>query len=448
MGIIANVVAKVLGGLDDGVIAEGKLGTMGGVFPQKNGEEQLYLRKDATLFDKLEQKHLEATGLFLRETAFRRKVVLVYNWTGMIAKDEEADMAKEAAGQAAKQQRVAQRKLESLRRTHERDLTAGRVIAEQLAQLPNVKLGSNHTDSGKLQKVVPGTMGVPTLFISDVHYAETVDPAQINNMNTYDLAIADKRLATLFSNAQKMVGGYVKTDSTGMVVALGGDMLSGNIHDELRESNAVPIIEAARLLALRLSEGIHELAGQFKTVQVPCVVGNHGRMSHKPAAKGAVDNNFDKLVYLFMAEMLRKDTNVSMFISDSLDLDFRIFNTRYKLTHGDQFKSAGGVGGIYPSLIKGVNRKQERASRLGQTFDFLMMGHFHQLGFVENMIVNGSVKGYDEYAFRMNLPLERAQQALWITHPEEGMTIKAPVFCDERSVPERSSEGCLFTIAA
>lgn len=445
---ISAIVTKILTAMDEGLIGEGKLLEQGGVF-QKKGEDLLYLRKNSSLLEKAEAKHLEAAGFFVEEKAFQRKIVRVYAWTKMLAKDEEADRAMQDAKEAGKEKRLAARKLDILRRAHERDLTAGRLIADQLNQLSNVKLGDTMSAAQKRLKVAPGTAGVPTLFISDVHYAETVASAEIDGLNSYDLSTADKRIDALFENTMKMVSSHVKADSSGIVVALGGDMLSGNIHDELRESNEAPIIEAARLLALRLGEGIHQLAGQFKTVQVPCVVGNHGRMSRKPAAKRAVDNNFDKLVYLFLAQILQQDRNVQLHISDSLDLDFQVFNTRYKLTHGDQFRPAGGIGGIWPSLMKGVANKQKRAVTQGQAFDFLMMGHFHQLGFVENLIVNGSVKGYDEYAFRMNLPFERAQQALWITHPKEGLTLKMPIFCDDATTQaERSAEGCAFTLAA
>jgi len=445
---ISTIVNKVLEAIEDGSVGEGKLRQAGGIF-QRADEDLLYLRKDSTLFDKAEVRHLETAGFFVEEKAFQRKIVRVYSWTRMLMKDEEADRAREMAEQALKQQKVAQRRLALIRKIHEQDLTAGRLISEHLGKLSNVKLGKTMPAAQKRLKVAPGTVGVPTLFISDVHYAETVISAEINGLNSYDLRTADQRIDALFENAMKMVGSHVKADSSGIVVALGGDMLSGNIHDELRESNEVPIIEAARLLALRLADGIHRLASQFKTVQVPCIVGNHGRMSRKPVAKGAVDNNFDKLVYLFLAQILQQDGNVQLHISDALDMDFQIFNTRYKLTHGDQFRPAGGIGGIWPSLMKGVANKQKRSAILGQPFDYLMMGHFHQLGFVESLIVNGSVKGYDEYAFKMNLPFERAQQALWITHPKEGLTLKMPVFCDDNTTQaERSSEGCAFTIAA
>jgi hypothetical protein len=48
------------------------------------------------------------------------------------------------------------------------------------------------------------------------------------------------------------------------------------------------------------------------------------------------------------------------------------------------------------------------------------------------MIVNGSMKGVDEYAFINNFSFEQPQQALAIVDPEKGITIQAPVFCQDR----------------
>jgi len=46
--------------------------------------------------------------------------------------------------------------------------------------------------------------------------------------------------------------------------------------------------------------------------------------------------------------------------------------------------------------------------------------------------VNGSLKGYDEYAYVSNFSYEPPQQALAIVVPEKGITIQAPVFCLDR----------------
>jgi len=41
--------------------------------------------------------------------------------------------------------------------------------------------------------------------------------------------------------------------------------------------------------------------------------------------------------------------------------------------------------------------------------------------------VNGSLKGYDEFAANSNFDFEPPQQAFWLTDPHHGKTIDAPI---------------------
>ena len=50
----------------------------------------------------------------------------------------------------------------------------------------------------------------------------------------------------------------------------------------------------------------------------------------------------------------------------------------------------------------------------------------------QGLIVNGSLKGYDEYASVSNFRPERPQQALWLVTPENGISVSAPVLVADR----------------
>ena len=50
----------------------------------------------------------------------------------------------------------------------------------------------------------------------------------------------------------------------------------------------------------------------------------------------------------------------------------------------------------------------------------MLLGHFHQYMTLPGIIVNGSLKGYDEYAMISNFGFEVPQQAFWLTTPERG----------------------------
>lgn len=284
--------------------------------------------------------------------------------------------------------------------------------------------------------------GWVSLLASDWHWDEVVDPMQIEGLNTYNRQIAHDRADRLFTNTLDLTLNHMSgTKYEGMVFGLGGDMLSGNIHEELRRSNAAPILDSVLDLARKLEEGIRLFAGEFDDIYVPCVVGNHGRLDRKPQAKDKVRDNYDWLLYQVLKGFCGDLENVYFEISDAADIEWQIYSTRYRLTHGDQISSSGGVGGIWPSANKTDLRKRQRNIMAGRKgYDYLLMGHWHKYAIAENKVINGSLKGYDEWVYSMNFDWEAPQQALWLTHPDHGMTIRMPVFCDDmKEVAEQAN---------
>ncbi len=284
------------------------------------------------------------------------------------------------------------------------------------------------------------TKGTPCLFISDVHFDEVVDPAQINGMNQYNRKIACKRLQHTFNQTISLLRHEIKDPQyDGIVLALGGDMLSGNIHEELAETNDAQILESCIALIDQLIAGITLLHKEFGRVYVPCVVGNHGRLHKKPRAKNRVFDNYEWLVYSFLARHFKDNDKITFDIPDGPDCLFQIYNKRICLTHGDQFKGGSGISGIFTPLMLGMARKQKKYGPVGKNFDFMMLGHFHQLIQTQQLLVNGSVKGYDEWVSLMNFGFEPPQQSLFITHPQFGITHQMPVLCDpDFNIPSNS----------
>lgn len=274
--------------------------------------------------------------------------------------------------------------------------------------------------------------GIPMLFISDVHFDEYVDGSQINNVNQYNRKIAVKRIKNTFIRTNKILLNYLDNPKyEGIVVALGGDMLSGNIHEELRRSNEAPITKSIFDLTELLAECLSGMADLFGKVHVPCVVGNHGRLDKKPPMKNKVHDNYEWLVYQFLAKELKNDKRITFQIPDGPDAIFNIYDITFLLTHGDQFKGGSGISGIHTPLALGRHRKQAKQQAIKDAFDVMMVGHFHQYIHMNNLIVNGSIKGYDEFANIYNFPYEPAQQALCIVNPVLGITFRTPVLCDD-----------------
>lgn len=283
----------------------------------------------------------------------------------------------------------------------------------------------------KKSEVGSGNRGIPTLFLSDIHFDEHVYPGQVEGMNEYNHDIAVSRIRhTFLTTVDLLKNKLTNPKYDGIVCALGGDMLSGNIHEELAETNEQPILKSAMDLTDLLVEGISMLADEFGKVFVPCVTGNHGRLSPKKKHKNKVYDNYEWVIYQNIAKYFSNDERVVVNVSNSSDIHYDIYNVSFLLTHGDQFRGGSGISGIFTPLMLGRSRKQQRAQAVRKNFDIMMLGHFHQYIHTEQLIVNGSIKGYDEFAYDYNFSFEKPQQALFVVHPTHGVTFRMPIQCD------------------
>lgn len=275
--------------------------------------------------------------------------------------------------------------------------------------------------------------GTPFLMLSDLHLDEVVYPEQVMGMNAYNRDIALQRLertAQNFVNVTKDNWSGVKYD--GAVVMLGGDIFSGDIHEELRETNEDTLLGSVDYWIDHLADALALIADEYGKVHVPVVPGNHGRTTRKPRAKFRARSNFDWFIGAQLARVFNKDTRFSFDLSDSADCMVPIYGHKIMLTHGDQATGGSGIGGIWPPLMRLDARKRQRQEAVEQGYDLLVMGHWHQLTFGPSFIVNGAMKGYDEYAFTQNFGYEPPSQAAWLMTPEHGKTWTAPIFSQKR----------------
>ena len=277
-----------------------------------------------------------------------------------------------------------------------------------------------------------------TAFMSDWHFHEVVNPEEINFINAYNEEIADLRLGEFFKNVISLSQTYINgIHVDGLVLPLGGDMVSGNIHEELRETNVAPITVTLLRYSTLIAKGIRMLAEVFPNIYIPCCVGNHGRMQEQKRFKNKPKDNFDYLLYHMIARECKDLDNVTFDIGAMTDVKYEVYGWRYQLTHGDQFSGGDGMAGLIPPLLRGDYKKRKKEQIVGTPYDFLIIGHFHQLNILNNLVTNGSGKGYDEYASDHNLAPEPAQQAFWLTDADHGITIKAPIHVVSKEEPWR-----------
>ncbi len=321
----------------------------------------------------------------------------------------------------------------TLRRTHRENDTAEAIRQEiWKLQAHNVEPPEWTLGRGSLK----GDRGCPITIWSDWHFGEVVDPDQVGGVNKYNSSIARKRIYRLYDTTVDLAFhhmGKTTEQYPGIIVCLGGDMIGGDIHEELLATNDKTPHQAVNELTDIIAAGLEQLATKFGRVYVPCVVGNHGRSTKRMPFKNRVFTNYDWSIYCNLARYFKREKNIRIDVPNSADAHFRCFGTRYMLTHGDSLGTKGGDGiiGFIGPIVRGHMKVGRSEAQVGRDFDVLLLGHWHQQLWLPNVIVNNSLKGYDEFAMlALRAQYSRPSQALWFNHPEHGITARWEIFLE------------------
>lgn len=325
-----------------------------------------------------------------------------------------------------------------------------RVLERQLRsaqgdQLTAQKIGEYYFDLKDKAPVEPawtvdirkgsGVAGVPVTHWSDWHYGEVVEPAQVEGANEFSVAIFERRFRALVERTIDLCENHMTGKGyPGIVVNLGGDMLSGNIHEELAQTNERESIPAVLDLSGHIAWGLRQYAERFGRVLVVGVPGNHGRNTKRPQAKNACHTSFDWMTYKIVQSTLQSDKRFQFFIPDGYDAYYRVFGHRVLLTHGDRIGSRGGdgfIGAIGP-IMRGANKLRLSYAARGREIDTVMMGHWHNEFNIPGLRVNNTLKGYDEWAMSMRFSPTPPSQDLFFIHPKRGITASWPVQLEKR----------------
>lgn len=274
-------------------------------------------------------------------------------------------------------------------------------------------------------------IATPVLLLSDLHLDEKVNLREMEGLNEYNREIAEQRLERVVNKTAEYLKSYVAgVGIDGIVVPLMGDIISGGIHEELAKTNESPTPATIVHWVPRLASALTYLADEFGRVFVPTVEGNHDRTGKKIQYKNRVEESFAWIIYNWLADTLRNDPRITFSISQSPENRINVYGTEFLISHGDSTRGGGGIGGIFPPIMRWVHKKQSSYSSQRRPFDYALMGHWHQLVYGQNFIINGSLKGYDEYARGFAFSFERPQQALFLVTPENGITTRTSIYAN------------------
>lgn len=278
--------------------------------------------------------------------------------------------------------------------------------------------------------------GTALAMCSDWHVEEDVRPETVNWLNEYSPAIAEKRAHGLFRgfdwNYKLLTLGEYRYQIDTIVLWLGGDFISGYIHDELQESNHLSPTKAIRLAARLISAGIDYLLAETPArLVIPTNHGNHGRTTLKRRVSTAADNSLEHLLYHVLAERYAKEPRVEFDIADGSLLYREIEGRTVRFHHGDDVRYGGGVGGITIPIRKAI--AQWNKSRHA---DLTVMGHYHDDHVMRDFLVNGSLIGWNAFAASIKASYSLAGQMWCVLDPDrEGVRFATKI--DVQDDPRR-----------
>lgn len=293
-------------------------------------------------------------------------------------------------------------------------------LTEKVATLEKTHktiLALSKTPSTHVIKKSVRTGGEATLvaLLSDVHIEEEVRPSHVNEINSYSLPIAKARLDHYFTTLLRLVKiEQTHTKVETLVLALLGDFITGNIHDDavlaLQENEALVFAQE------HLISGIDYLLANSKLkLVIPCHSGNHARVTKEQ--RHATEHQFsvEWLMYKFLAAHYKGNSRVTFIIPEGYHSYLQIYDKTVRFHHGHNIRYGGGIGGITIPVNKAINEWNKLRFAHMDCF-----GHFHQAVDGGNFIANGSMIGFNAYALSIKASPEEPAQMLFGVHSKLG----------------------------
>jgi len=278
------------------------------------------------------------------------------------------------------------------------------------------------------KRLKKGTLVEPVMHITDTHNGAVQEPNEIEGFNAYNPDIAHERSVLYATKWLKWVQDHSMAHHVeNATVIITGDLISGDIHDELRITNAYPSPEQVVRSAMDIALQISMIAPYFKRVTIEFITeDNHSRLTKKPQAKEAGLNSLNYLVGTLIQSYISNLSNVKMNIYPMLEKVICVNERQYLTCHGHNVRGWMGVpwygierkvGKEAQARLQLIMQEVERAKEIG--FHRYIFGHFHTPIFVSLYIGGASLQGTDAYDHQAGRYSGPAQGA-WFVHPKNG----------------------------
>ena len=244
------------------------------------------------------------------------------------------------------------------------------------------------------------------LMLSDWHIGAKFD----TYLNSFDIDIAKARVE---HTKQCTIDYCVKHKVNTLYIEVLGDMVSGIIHVSNRLDQAENIVQQTIIASELLSEFVKDLSRVVPNIKLVYCIGNHGRIN-ADVKESISEENFEYLIKHYMTVKLENLPNVKW-----LDNEINHEMCFYTLANGKTIAAMHGhreKRGSYKNAVKNLTDYSET-----YRVDEVHIGHFHNHQIINNVIVNGSLMGCDNYA--QNFKYHALPSQVLRVYDEKGNTI-------------------------
>lgn len=266
------------------------------------------------------------------------------------------------------------------------------------------------------------------LALGDWHIGELIRAVETEGLNEYDHAIAGRRLTRIILTFLEWieVQRHAYTIDECVVIGL-GDMIGGGIHEELRiyEEFAPPVqaVKAGYMLAWALER----LSKDFPRVRASLLCAdNHGRITKKVFSSGRGEWSLGYVVNAIAQVRLERIENVTIDNIIGIKHVVDVAGKGFLIEHGNDYVSQ--LGRPHYGITRGEGREaKRRMCSDAPSFNYMMMGHWHEPAIYGEILVNGALCGttpYDVSKGRYSVPCQCAM----LVHPHYGIFNWMPVF--------------------
>lgn len=268
----------------------------------------------------------------------------------------------------------------------------------------------------------------PLILASDWHVEHEIRPEQVADSNHFNLEIAEERMERFFRASrwgidhQRQVPFKIRS----AILWWGGDFMQNYLHEDDNESNLLSPTETVTFLFDNMTRGIDFLLEDPEIDQwvFPMNDGNHGRTTKKLRAATRIENSLEVLLYTQLARHYAHEKRIRWILPTSqFTFLHDVYGRSIRFLHGDVFKWGGGIGGLTVPMFRALGRWETM-----QHADLTCMGHWHQRYCLPNVIVNGSLCGYDPYAMSIGASWEAPVQCMRVLEPKRFSSSDIPLW--------------------